>query len=404
MEKKDIRAFVIEELKKNDGLLPMKPCWVARDYLPGGHRLGLSEEEYDVGERGNICERWLVSETHAQNTVETPSEGLSFIKTSTGESLRLVDALEACRNELLGDAYAREHAGLERLMKIFDFKTRLFYHIHQRKQDAEKVGMNPKEEAYYFLDADLGSHPETYFGVHPYITRENKQEELFTPYLEDWQGESILKHAKAYLNVPGEGFHLAPGILHAPGTALTLELQESSDIMVVLQAQIEDIPLDKSLLYRQMPEDLVNEKKEKAALDLIDWDACGDPFFYENHHLKPISVSSSLPEGISEDWVWYNSTRFSGTRITLSPGTSYLSKSLGVHGLFIWKGCGTVDNFKVEGQKVTLNDSRDEFLVVHKKAVEGVTITNTGSEPLVAFKFFGPGINDEIAPRIQQVV
>ena len=39
-------------------------------------------------------------------------------------------------------------------------------------KDAAKLGRNPKEEAYYFPeDVDLGPHPETFFGVHPYIVR-----------------------------------------------------------------------------------------------------------------------------------------------------------------------------------------------------------------------------------------
>ena len=34
------------------------------------------------------------------------------------------------------------------------------------------VGANSKEEAYYFPeDVDLGPHPETFFGVHPYIVQ-----------------------------------------------------------------------------------------------------------------------------------------------------------------------------------------------------------------------------------------
>jgi hypothetical protein len=403
MQEHDVKAFTLSELAKNDGLLPMKPCWVTRDYLPGGKRLGLTEKEYDVRERGNICERWIVSETKADNTIDTPHEGQSYVKTSTGGPLLLVDALKACRAELLGAEYSKKHAGLDRLLKIFDYKTELFFHIHHMKKDADKVGMNPKEEAYYFLDADLGARPVTFFGVHPYIVREKRQEELFAPYLEQWQGDAILQHSKAYLNVPGEGFHLPPGILHAPGTALTLELQESSDIMAVMQAEIEGIKLDKKLLYRHIPAEVVAEKKEKAVLDLVDWEACGDPYFYENHRLHPISVGGPLPAGVTEEWVWYNSMRFSGTRVTLQPGKRYVSKARGVHGLFIWKGQGMVDNFPVEGQKVTLDDARDEFLVVHDKALQGVTLTNAGSVPLVAFKFFGPGINDDVVPRIRHV-
>ncbi|MDZ7838579.1 MAG: hypothetical protein U5N58_11880 [Actinomycetota bacterium] len=71
----DIKSIVGKELEKNSGILKLKPAWVARDFLPPGRRLGLDEEEYDVGERGFICERWLASVTHADNVVGPEDEG-----------------------------------------------------------------------------------------------------------------------------------------------------------------------------------------------------------------------------------------------------------------------------------------------------------------------------------------
>ncbi|MFQ5811252.1 MAG: hypothetical protein ACE5JM_16670, partial [Armatimonadota bacterium] len=56
------RAAIVETaLEKWNGVLFCEPAWVARDFLPPGRRLGLPEAEYDVGERGYICERWLCS-------------------------------------------------------------------------------------------------------------------------------------------------------------------------------------------------------------------------------------------------------------------------------------------------------------------------------------------------------
>jgi hypothetical protein len=402
MNKSETRDLVLRELAANDGLLAMKPAWVSRDFLPPGKRLGLSEAEYDLGVRGYVCERWIVSETRAENPIDTPNEGLSFVKTGNGEELLLTTALEACLVELLGADYARTHKSLDRLLKIYDYKTRIFYHIHQRKADAAEVGMNSKEEAYYFLDSELGAHPETFFGVHPFIVEKGLQEELFVPYLKAWKDDSILQYAFAYTNVPGEGFHLAPGILHAPGTALTLELQESSDIMAVLQAEMDGFKVDKKLLNRHIAPERVAAKGDAAVLDLIDWQASADPYFYENHHLSPQPIAEPVPDGVAEEWVWYNSTRFNGTRVTVEPGAAYLSKGRGVHGIFVWKGKGTVGSFAVEGQKVSLADSSDEFLVAHDKAVAGVTIRNTGTVPLVLFKFYGPDINDGVVPMIEQ--
>lgn len=397
-----MRQIIENEFSMNNGIFQLKPCWITRDFLPSGRRLGLTEKEYDAGEKGEICERWIVSETQTDNTIFTEHEGQSYLKLrQSNENILLIDALNILGEKIFGKEYYKNHRKLNRLLKIYDFKTRLFYHIHQMQKDADLLGRRSKEEAYYFLDADLGNHPETFFGVVPSIVEDNKQEEIFIPYLKEWEGDSILKYSFAYKNIPGEGFHIPAGILHAPGTALTLELQESSDVMAVLQANIEGYPISRRLLSKDVSPDKIKELgEERAVLEQIDWDACSDPYFYENHHLSPIPIKEETPEGVKDEWIWYNTTKFNGMRITIDPGKEYTYKSLGLHGLFIWRGVGFVEDFAVEGQNVSLTESNDEFLIGHNKAISGVTIKNTGQEPLIAFKFFGPDINNSIVPYI----
>ena len=399
----DIKDVVLNELKENDGVLQMKPSWVSRDYLPSGKRLGLRDSEYETGKRGEICERWLVSETQADNRYYVEHEGQSHLemKASKDADILLPDALRCCPAEILGKEYSKKHKGLDRLLKVFDYKTRLFYHFHQMEKDAKKVGRNCKEEAYYFLDADTGAHPETFFGVHPYVVRKNLQSNIFLPLMKEWAGEEILKYTKAYLNVPGEGFHVPAGILHAPGTALTLELQESSDVMAILQGKVENYVMPENLMFKDIPKEEVEKNHEQAVLDEVDWHACSDPYFFENHHLFPQKYKEF--QGGCEEWVWYNSSKFSGSRITIQPGNSYVSKALGVHGIFIWQGEGYLDNFHIEGQKVSLDHTDDEFLITHDKALSGVKFVNTGNIPLVVFKFFGPDINNSIIPHIEKI-
>lgn len=401
MKKKE--DILLEDFKKNDGILQMKPCWVTRDFLPPGKRFKLTEKEYEAGKKGAVCERWLVSETQADNAIYTPHEGQSYVKLSKKtEDLLLIEALELLGDKAFGKEYYKNHKGLGRLLKIYDFENRLFYHIHQMQKDADLLGLKSKEEAYYYLDADLGHHPETFFGVIPSIVEKNLQEKIFLPYLQKWEGDSILKYAFAYQNIPGEGFHLPSGILHAPGTALTLELQESSDVMAVFQANIEGHPQNKRLLTKDVAPNKIKEYgPERAALQQVDWEACSDSHFFEHHHLYPHPIKEELPKGIKEEWIWYNTKKFNGTRITINPGFEYITKALGMYGLFIWKGKGYVDHIFVEGQKVSLTESNDEFLICHDRAVKGVKIKNTGNENLVAFKFFGPDINNDIVPYIE---
>ena len=255
----DIRNAVEKELEKNNGVLKLKPAWVARDFLPPGKRLGLSEEEYDVGERGFICERWLASVTKADNAIGPADEGLSYLNLESKENITLKAAVDAAPDLIMGKEYSKTHKGLGRLAKIYDYTARLPYHIHQMEKDAKLVGRNSKDEAYYYPeDVDTGAHPETFFGVHPYIVDEKKYD-ILLPYMVEWKDDLILQHSRAYLNVPGEGFFLPSGVLHGPGTALTIELQEDSDVFAMLQALNAGKIISKELLFK----DVRKEDREK---------------------------------------------------------------------------------------------------------------------------------------------
>ena len=391
-----IRQRVENALAKGNGILRLDPAWVARDFLPPGRRLGLKEREYEVGERGAICERWLGSTTKADNRISPIDEGLSYIA-GDGERLTLAEAVAAAGDLLMGADYAATHKGLGRLAKIYDFAARIPYHIHQSQADMARQGKNSKEEAYYFPEGvDLGPHPETFFGVHPSIV-ENKQFDILLPYLTEWKNDLILRHSRAYLNVPDEGFHLPAGGLHAPGTALTIELQEDSDVFAMLQALNAGKIISKELLFKDvMPADR-KSLGERAVLAQIDWELSGDPYFYENRHTSPQPVAGGKQAGGEESWIYYNTTKFSGKKLTVKPGQKFTSVDKGVYNLLVWRGRGLFD-----GAAITAGEfGRDELLVPHSKATVPVTVENTGTEELMIIKFFGPDINTDI-PRIRR--
>lgn len=388
----DIRSIVEKTLSDSNGILKLKPAWVARDFLPPGKRLGLTEKEYNVGERGFICERWLASVTKADNRISPEDEGLSYLNLDSGENVLLRDAVEAAPGMVMGKEYSKTHKNLGRLCKIYDFGARIPYHIHQMEKDARLVGRNSKDEAYYFPeDVETGPHPETFFGVHPYIVDEKKFD-ILLPYLVNWKDDLILRHSRAYLNVPGEGFFLPSGILHAPGTALTIELQEDSDVFAMLQALNAGKIISKDLLFKDVRKEDRESKGERIILEQLDWEANGDPYFYENHHLPNIFVEESGQPGGEEHWIYYNTRKFSGKRLVVKPGQSFTSQEKGVYSVLVWRGKGTYDGHKIEAG----NFDCDELLVSHDRAVRPLTVKNEGKENLLIIKFFGPDINTDV--------
>ncbi|MFZ3105978.1 MAG: hypothetical protein WA105_01180, partial [Candidatus Hydromicrobium sp.] len=215
--------MIAKAIEENNGILRLKPAWVARSYLPPGKRLGLDEKDYNVGGRGWISERWLGSTTKADNAVGPEDEGLSYLEIDKiKDEVSLKKVIDVAGDLIMGKEYFKTHKGLGRLAKIFDYASRIPFHFHQMKEDAVLVGANSKDEAYFYPEGyELGKNPETFFGVHPYIN-EQKKYDLLLPYLENWNSDLILRHSKAYSNIQGEGFLLQSGILHAPGTALTI--------------------------------------------------------------------------------------------------------------------------------------------------------------------------------------
>jgi hypothetical protein len=393
----DVREIVERALEKGNGILNLKPAWVARDFLPPGRRLGLPEKDYDVGERGFICERWLASVTKADNAISPEDEGLSYLANiDSKQEVTLKSAVDIAGDLIMGKEYSKTHKGLGRLAKIYDFGARIPYHIHQMEKDAKLVGRNPKDEAYYFPeDVDTGPHPETFFGVHPYIV-EQKKYDILLPYLVEWKDDMILQHSRAYLNVPGEGFFLPSGVLHAPGTALTIELQEDSDVFAMLQALNAGKIISKELLFKDVRKEDREKLGERVILNQLDWPANGDPFFYENHHLPNIFIEETRQDGGVEHWIYYNTTKFSGKRLVVKPGQSFTGKENGVYNILVWRGKGTYDGHKIEAG----NFQCDELLISHDRAIKPLTVKNEGKTDLLIIKFFGPDINTDI-PKIK---
>jgi hypothetical protein len=391
------RDAVAGAIADGDGILRLRPAWVARDFLPPGRRLGLPDDAYELGERGAVCERWLASTTEADNRVGPPGEGLSVLGLDDPTEITLRDAVASDPAAIVGSDYAATHEGLGRLAKIFDYGARLPLHLHQRQQHASLVGRRSKDEAYYFPPGvDMGPHPETFLGVQPSVAEERNREVLL-PYLERWDSDLILQHSVGYLQVQEHGFHIPSGVLHAPGTALTIELQEDSDVFAMLQALNAGRIISKDLLWKDVrPEDR-ESKGERFILELIDWEANGDPHFFEHHHLVPLPVAGSAQEGGQEFWLFFGSRKFSGKKLVVEPGRSYVSTDAGVHNVLVWAGSGTYGGHDVRGG----DPAMDELVVTHDRAVAGIEIRNTGSADLIAIKFFGPDVNADV-PMIER--
>lgn len=373
-----MKTLLEETLDQNGDILYLHAAFVARTFYPALGRLGL--RDFSAGSRGWYSERWLASCVQADNADFLEGEGMSRVELCDGSTMRLVDVLAEKSSQLLGEAYSRRTGGrFGVLSKLLDIGLPIPWHIHPADPDARRYwNSRGKEEAYYFLEtSERGPFPYSHLGVHPDVGPSD-----VLPLLQRWNDDSVLDLSPAYrLNV-GEGFHIRPGVPHAPGTALTLEVQEESDVYNFLQAVSEGRLLDKSLCLRGLPD-------ERAVLGLIDWETSRLSAFYRAFHTRPV-VTAETPQ-MREAWIFHpnRTPKFSGKEVRLAPAASTLSAEGKPFCLFIWKGKGEINGIPFEAG----NPSRDELFVGVRAATQPHTLHNTGDEELVVYKLFGPDVS-----------
>jgi hypothetical protein len=272
--------------------------------------------------------------------------------------------------------------------------------VHLTEEHAKKVGMEGKPESYYFppqVNFCENNFPYTFFGLEPGTTKGQVRK-----CLEDFEkgDNKITSLSKAYKLDVGTGWLLPPGILHAPGSLCSFEVQWSSDVYSMFQSVTANKPVDRSLLVKDIPED----KKDDLdyILDILDWDLNVLPDFKEKFYLEPIEIGDTKDKGYQEKWIIYGKIdgeeSFSSKELTVFAGCKAHIKDTGAYGIITIQGNGTINGMPLETPTlIRFGDiTRDEYFIPYPAARDGVTIENKGSEPLVVLKFFGPDCNPDM--------
>jgi hypothetical protein len=370
-----------------------------------GRRIKLAPQDlYAYGaHRGGSDERWFASTTPAANENREIDEGYSYVVVNGERSFLLKDAVDVEGQKLVGAAIWKKYQKWPVYSKFFDNMGPIPHHMHQSKNQAAKVGQEGKPESYYFppqLNSVGNNFPYTFFGLEPGTTKEDLRK-----CLERWnEGDNgILNFSKAYKLQPGTGWLVPPCVLHAPGSLVTYEPQWGSDVFAMYQSMVEGRAVPWHLLTKDMP------KEKHHDIDFIvnqlDWDGNINPNFKDSHYLEPIAVADTESEGYVDRWVVYGKIDgeelFSAKELTINPGVKVTIKDRGAYGLITVQGTGKIGKHALQTPAMIrfgeLTD--DEVFVSHEAAVQGVTFENTGLEPLVSLRYFGPHTNID-APAI----
>ena len=398
----NVAQLAISALSAGGGIFRLAPNWVPRSFLQPGRRLKLHPSDYyALGmDRGGIDERWFGSTTAAANEGAPPDEGLSYI-VFQGERFTLRDAIEDLGADIIGDHIHEKYGRWPVYSKFFDNMGPIPHHMHQSAEQAKLVGQEGKPESYYFppqLNAIGNNFPYTFFGLEPGTTKQD-----VIDCLANWnKGDNgILDLSRAYRLKPGTGWLVPPCVLHAPGSLVTYEPQWGSDVFGMYQSLVEGRPVPRSLLTKDFPEDKHDDLE--YLVEALDWEGNVNPNFKDSHYLEPVVAAED--DGWCDRWIVYGTVGgqqlFTAKELTVQPGAKCTITDGGAYGWITMQGEGRIGNLRLQTPAMIRfgEMTEDEVFVTARAAAEGVQIENTGTEPLVSLRYFGPDAQPD-APEV----
>jgi len=397
----NVNTVLSAAMEADQGLLRLLPNWVPRSFLHPGRRLKLHPDDYYAygAHRGGIDERWFASATEAANEGRLADEGLSYVAFQ-GQRFTLRDAVQEAGEQLIGSEMYGKYARWPIYSKFFDNNGPIPHHMHQTMEDAALVGQEGKPEAYYFPPQlnNVDNHfAYTFMGLEPGTTSDQVRQ-----CLADWdRGDNgILDLSRAYRLKRGTGWMIPPGVLHAPGSLLTYEPQWGSDVFGMFQSLVEGREVPRSLLVKDMPEEKHHDLD--FIMGQLDWEENVDTHFKDHHYIEPIVDESRSGEGFIDRWITYGAfggrQMFSAKELTVEPGAQCTLRDPGASGWITVQGSGSMGSLKLQTPAMIRfgQATEDEVFITKAAAETGVQIVNTGSEPLVGLRYFGPDVHDVI--------
>lgn len=401
--KKDNVAKILDRaMDAGDGLLRLTPTWVPRSFLHPGRRIKLHPDDlYAYGaNRGGIDERWFGSTTEAANEGRVWNEGLSFCSFE-GSHFLLKDAISEQGARIIGEAMFKKYNRWPVYSKFFDNMGPIPHHMHQSQKDAALVGQEGKPESYYFppqYNNVDNNFSYTFMGLEPGTTKDDLRK-----CLANWnKGDNgILDLSRAYRLKRGTGWLIPPGVLHAPGSLCTYEPQWGSDVFGMFQSIVEGRYVPWSLLVKDMPPD--KHQDLDFIIGQLDWEKNVDTHFKESNYLEPIVADEG--KGYSDKWIVYGHVDgqqlFSAKELTVEPGAKFTLKDPGSSGWITVQGKGKMGKLALQTPAMIRfgEETEDEVYISAEAAKNGVVIENSGSEPLVGLRYFGPDVHAKV-PKV----
>jgi len=134
----------------------------------------------------------------------------------------------------------------------------------------------------------------------------------------------------------------------------------------------------------------------------LDWEKNVDTHFKEHNYIEPIVDKKSSGDGYVDKWIVYGlidgKQLFSAKELTVEPGAKCVLKDTGSSGWITVQGKGRMGKLALQTPAMIRfgEETEDEVFISHEAATAGVEIENTGSEPLVGLRYFGPDTHKKL--------
>jgi hypothetical protein len=155
-----------------------------------------------------------------------------------------------------------------------------------------------------------------------------------------------------------------------------------------------------SLLVKDMPKD--KHRDLDFIIGQLDWEKNVDTHFKEHNYLEPIVDKKASGAGYTDKWIVYGlvdgEQLFSAKELTVDPGVKCTVKDPGASGWITVQGKGRMGKLALQTPAMIRfgQETEDEVFISYEAAAAGVEIENTGSEPLVGLRYFGPDVHKKL--------
>ena len=243
---------IVKRLAK--GHIPLINWRALRPYLGGRMIDSLKGIPEDQSQDGYRPEEWIGScITAVLGMKEAPNEGLSLVRLPSGVTVHLSDIVEFCPSEILGESVvSRFGPEFPVLTKFLDSAQRLPGQFHPSAEFVKNRGMGTrgKKESWLILDTrHIGDQEPCIY----YCFNQTIDKNEFLSLVNTEKQQEQIKFAHKFKVSPGDVWLVEEGQYHAIGPGVfMIEVQESSDWIVLTENKVGDLTLDENVCYMNL--------------------------------------------------------------------------------------------------------------------------------------------------------